>query len=226
MHAFSSWLSDHLDKTESEIYLFKMFRIQSLKHIQKININVKLEDIFKTSFQPRCSSRLCFKNSIDNAVDENDFVNNVIKVWSRSRSSRSRSRSRSHSCLFSSLLILIITVFACSKLDDSRRILLSKTHWRLFFDFMKWSLSLCTAGSFTIKKKFIIMIIFIVFISRSMSMKFSFSTNVMIIVKTWITNDLIKRQWKWTWASFKAFSESYFTIFWISWLHDRCIIIL
>ena len=57
-----------------------MLRIQFLKHIQKINVNVKFDNIFETSLQPRCSPRLCFKNNVNNAVDESDFVNDVIEV--------------------------------------------------------------------------------------------------------------------------------------------------
>ena len=69
MHAFSPWLSGHPGRAEPETYLFKMLRIQPLKHIQKVNVNVKLEGTPGTSLRPRCPPRLCPEDSVGGAVD-------------------------------------------------------------------------------------------------------------------------------------------------------------
>ena len=101
-----------------------MLRIQFLKHIQKVNADVKFDGTSETSSRLRCSSRLCSEGSVNDAVDEDDFVNDVVEAQSQSRSLRPRSRSRSRPRpLF---LALIMTTSTCSKSDGSRRILLSK----------------------------------------------------------------------------------------------------
>ena len=57
-----------------------MLRIQLLKHIQKINVNVKLEGTSETSFRPRCPPRLCSEGNVGGAVDEGGFVDDVVEV--------------------------------------------------------------------------------------------------------------------------------------------------
>ena len=118
MHTFSSWLFNHLDKIEFKTYFFKMLKIQSLKYIQKINMNIKLEDIFKTLFQSCWSWRLYFKNNVNNVVDEDDFINHIIKAWSRLRSSRS--------CL-QSLFLFSFSFFVFN--SDYNKFMMFKTWW-------------------------------------------------------------------------------------------------
>ena len=196
-----------------------MLRIQPLKHIQKINVDVKLDDTSETSFRSRCSPQLCLENSVSGAVDEDDFVNDVVEVWSRSRLPRPRPRPRFR--LRPSPLALIMTISTCLKFDDSRRILLSKTRWRLFLNFMKRPLPLNTVSLSTANRESMILVISIASTSRSMSMKSSPSADVVMIVGTRITSGLMKRQWEWTWASFRAPSGPYSSIPRISWLADQ-----
>ena len=46
-----------------------MLRIQPLKHIQKVNVDVKLEGTSGTSLRPRCPPQLCPEGSVGGAVD-------------------------------------------------------------------------------------------------------------------------------------------------------------
>ena len=148
-----------------------MLKIQLLKHIRKINVNVKLDDTSETSSRSCCSPWLCSEDSVNGAVNESDSVNDVVKVWSRSLPSRPRLRPRLRPRSRPRLpsLALIIAASSCSKFDDSRRILLSKTRWRLFLNLMGRPLPLSTADSFTANREFMVMVISIASTSRLMS---------------------------------------------------------
>ena len=57
-----------------------MLGIQPLKHIQKVNVDVKLDGTPETSSRPRCSPRVCPEGSVGGAVDEGGSVNDVVEA--------------------------------------------------------------------------------------------------------------------------------------------------
>ena len=57
-----------------------MLRIQPLKHIQKVNVDVKLKGTPETSPRPRCSLRICPEGSVGGAVNGGGSVDGVVEA--------------------------------------------------------------------------------------------------------------------------------------------------